>query len=147
MNNNNVNILLKQYGSLSTDVPCQQKEWAVENLNSTFSLHTIWILRVSNGGITWQGYGKCVSGDKNNFESFPFQLISFIRLKRFKVHLPNVACVHSILSLCWQGSKIFNEPAVKTLNVDWNGRIARSSLSRRSWKLGNCVFPPVTNTF
>ena len=41
-----------------------------------------------------------VSGDKNNFESFPFQLISFIRLKRFKVHLPNVACVHSNLPLC-----------------------------------------------
>ena len=32
-------------------------------------------------------------------ESFPFQLISFIRLRRFKVHLPNVACVHSILPL------------------------------------------------
>ena len=73
-----------------------------------------------------------MSGDKNNVESFPFQLISFIRLKRFKVHLPNVACVHSNLPLCSQGSKIFNEPAVKTLNVDWNGRIARSSLSRRS---------------
>ena len=37
---------------------------------------------------------------KNNFESSPFQLISFIRLKRFKVHLPNVSCVKSILPLC-----------------------------------------------
>ena len=34
-----------------------------------------------------------VSGDKNNFESFPFQLISFIRLKRLR-------CIYLTLPLC-----------------------------------------------
>ena len=38
-------------------------------------------------------------------------------------------------------------PAAVTVNVDWNGRIAWRSTSKRSLKLGKRVFPPDTKTF
>ena len=59
---------------------------------------------------------------KHNFESSRFQLISFIRLKRFKVHLPNVSCFMSYSTIVLIGE----QNVQRTCRENFKCRLERS---------------------